>query len=124
MTHLAVFDGDAAGWRVPREDLLAAFQRDWPDVDLRHGNAADVVRDVVGTYVVDGEVGEVNAHQDGTCLYIDGGLRSAAAFAVCYRRLVPSHIDLILCDEVYHFDVAVVPDMTMSELVARVDGVA
>ncbi|MFF4299721.1 hypothetical protein ACFY0N_39500 [Streptomyces vinaceus] len=54
---------------------------------------------------------------------MDVGKEDAIWLAVVFRRLTPTHLDLVLCDEGYTFDIRVPAGSTEPELTALVDAV-
>ena len=116
MTCLVVFDGKRAGWHLDRQVLLTSLSRDCPDVEPRVGESE--LRDV--SWAVTGPESRLEAylHSDGTCLYLDGDLATAAKLAIWYRGLIPERIEVTFCDDEFTFAVPVNADTTAGDLIA------
>jgi hypothetical protein len=112
---MVLFDPAGTTWRVDREALVRDVGSGWPQATV-DTSVHDEARGL--TWEFDDEEGPVEArlHVDGTCVYVDGQLGSAARVAVWFRRLVPPGVDLIFCDTGYNSSSPVVPGMTASEL--------
>lgn len=115
MTFLAVVDGDAGEWRIDRDALTDAIRARWSEVeiDLMHPSE---VRSVIWQFKMDNGPGEAYLHRDGTCLYMDVWEEDAIWLASVFRRLTPTDLDLVFCDEGYTFDVRLRAGMTEAEL--------
>ncbi|MFE2021371.1 hypothetical protein ACFW9O_25315 [Streptomyces sp. NPDC059499] len=114
---LVLVDGEAGGWRVDREALTAAIRARWSSVEVDSTHLSES-RSNCWRFETKSGLGEAYLHQDGTCLYLDGGHEDAAWLAVAFRRLVPADLDLIFCDEGYNLDVRLKPEATDAELTA------
>ncbi|WP_395292955.1 hypothetical protein ACF9IK_04625 [Kitasatospora hibisci] len=116
MTYLAIFEGQSRG--VRRSDLITALERDWPTAVIRERQGSQESRDVVWTYSEGGRDLEGYSHVDGTCIYLDSPLDLAARFALWFRRLVPSDVELVFCDDGYNFNGIIEPGMDLDGVMA------
>ncbi|MET9848645.1 hypothetical protein [Streptomyces ossamyceticus] len=117
MAHfLVLIDSEAGGWRVDAEALTTAIRARWAtvEIDSTHRSSAQSL-----SWSVEAEngPGEAHLHEDGTCLYLDVWQEDAAWLAVVFRRLAPTHLDVVFCDEGYTFDVRLRPEATDAELI-------
>jgi hypothetical protein len=119
VTYLTLFDARRETWRLERQVLVEALDRDWSERLLDTGTSpgATDVRDVYWTYSCDDGELELFTNTGATCLYLDGDVRCSAAFAVWYRGLVPTEIEVIFCDEAYTFQALVRVSTTAQELI-------
>ncbi|MFE0359543.1 hypothetical protein ACFW2K_28295 [Streptomyces nigra] len=122
MTFLAVVDGDAGGWHVDRDALTDAIRVRCAEVAIESSHRSEV-RNLIWEFDTDNGPGEAYLHEDGTCLYMDASEEDAIWLAIAFRRLTPMHLDLVLCDEDYSFDVRLPTGTTEAELVALVNAV-
>lgn len=122
MTFLAVFDSKT--FHVSRDALAQRLEADWPTATLAVSSGDPTrreVRDVAWTYRnSEGEI-EGRSHIDGTCIYLDGPFGLAAEFAAWYRKLVPSDVELIFCDDSYSFAVSVPEGATRAQIEENAD---
>ncbi|MGA6171781.1 hypothetical protein ACPEIF_16230 [Streptomyces sp. NPDC012600] len=119
MTFVAVVEGDAGGWHVDRCALTEAIRARWPEVEV-DSSARSAVRSLIWELDTVNGPGEAYLHEDGTCLYMDVWEEDAVRLAIAFRRLTPTHLDLVFCDEGYTFDVPVPAGTTEAELMALV----
>lgn len=119
MTYLAVFEDQSRG--VRRADLITALEHDWPSAVITERQGSQESRDVVWTYSEGGQELEGHSHVDGTCIYLDSSLEMAARFALWFRALVPSDVELIFCDDTYSFNGNVDPGMNLADVMAIAD---
>ena len=120
MTYLAVFDGAPNHYSVSREDLLTGLAASWPEIQAKIESGRDDTHDIVWSVRGDAGAIDIYHHRDGTCLYMDGALEDAAPFAVWYRTLVPSRVELLFCDDSYSFSVQITCETTVADLVNAV----
>ncbi|MFG3026885.1 hypothetical protein ACGFZQ_52040 [Streptomyces sp. NPDC048254] len=116
MTYLAIFEDQSHG--VRRTDLLAALERDWPSAVIRERQGPQESRDVVWTVSEGGQELEGYSHVDGTCIYLDSPLELAARFALWFRGLVSTDIELFFCDDSYSFSGSIEPGMSLGDVAA------
>ncbi|MFE7455697.1 hypothetical protein [Streptomyces sp. NPDC057554] len=119
MTFVAVVEGDEGGWHVDRCALTEAIRARWPDVEV-DSSARSAVCSLTWELDTGNGPGEAYLHEDGTCLYMDVGEEGAVRLAIVFRRLTPTHLDLVFCDDSYTFDVHVPTGTTEAELMALV----
>lgn len=119
MTFVAVVKGDAGGWHVDRGAPTEAIHARWPGVEIE-SSARSAVRSLIWELDTANGLGEAYLHEDGMCLYMDVGEEDAICLAIAFRRLTPTHLDLVFCDEGYTFDVRVPAGTTEAELTALV----
>ncbi|MDI9832768.1 hypothetical protein [Streptomyces sp. KAU_LT] len=119
MTFLVVVEGDAGGWHIDRDALTEVFRTRWPEVvvDASHRSA---VRSLVWEFDTVNGPGEAYLHEGGTCLYVDAWEDDAIWLATAFRGLGPPHLDMVLCDDGYTFDVRLHAGTTVGELTALV----
>lgn len=113
---LVLADSEAGGWRVDAEALTTAFRTRWAAVEIDSIQRSEV-QSFSWSFETDNGPGEVYLHEDGTCLYLDVWQEDAAWLAVVFRRLAPAHLDVVFCDEGYTFDIRLLPDATVAELI-------
>ncbi|CAL9329970.1 hypothetical protein SUDANB6_00052 [Streptomyces sp. enrichment culture] len=115
MAFLAVVEGDAGGWRIDRDALTDAIRARWPEaeIDSTHRSGA---RSLTLQFKTENGPGEAYLHEDGTCLYMDVWEEDAIWLAIVFRRLAPTDLDLVFCDEGYTFDVRLRAGTTEAEL--------
>ncbi|MEU7282565.1 hypothetical protein AB0A69_27880 [Streptomyces sp. NPDC045431] len=117
MSYLVAFDSDE--WRVGQDLLVASLAAEWPDAAVRRRELSD--GDKYGDVEWELRRGDADlegrSHVDGRCLYLDGDIGLVADFALWYRKFVPAGIDLVFCDEGYHFDVTIDATTTRDDLV-------
>ena len=120
MTFLVLFDGSTTDFRVDPDMIVGEITAEWPGVRIDPTKISDarsltwVARDVVDAF-------EAYLHSDGTCVYVDGQLESAADVAVWLRRFVPGEIDLIFCDSGYNFSVSVTATSRAADLLENME---
>ncbi|MET8670022.1 hypothetical protein ABZV87_37500 [Streptomyces tendae] len=115
MTFLVVVEGDAGGWRVDRDALTEAIRARWSEVEIDSMRRSEV-RSLIWEFKTENGPGEAYLHEEGTCLYMDVWEEDAIWLAIVFRRLAPTSLDLVLCDEGYTFDVRVRAGTTEAEL--------
>ncbi|MFD6552464.1 hypothetical protein [Streptomyces sp. NPDC058398] len=119
MTFLAVVD-DADGWCVDRDALSEAIRARWAEVEIDSSHR-DEVRSLIWRFDTENGPAEAYLHEDGTCLYMDVWEEDAIWLAIAFRRLTPTHLDLVFCDEGYTFNVRLPTGTTEAELIALVN---
>ncbi|MFE2537075.1 hypothetical protein [Streptomyces sp. NPDC059371] len=115
MTFLAVVEGDAGGWHIDRGALTDAIRARWSEVEIDSMHHSEV-RSLIWQFKTGNGPGEAYLHEDGTCLYMDVWQEDAIWLAIVFRRLVPTDLDLVFCDEGYNFDVRLRAGTTEAEL--------
>ncbi|MEU3342397.1 hypothetical protein [Streptomyces sp. NPDC006668] len=115
MTFLAVVEGDAGGGRIDRDGLTAAIRARWAGVEADSTQRSEV-RSLICQFETESGPGEAYLHEDGTCLYMDVREEDAIWLAIVFRRLAPTDLDLVFCDEGYTFDVRLRVGTTEAEL--------
>ncbi|MEU3244261.1 hypothetical protein [Streptomyces sp. NPDC006875] len=115
MTFLAVVEGDAGGWRIDRDGLTDAIRARWSGVEIDSTQRSEV-RSLIWQFETENGPGEAYLHEDGTCLYMDVWEEDAIWLAIVFRRLAPTDLDLVFCDEGYTFDVCLPAGTTEAEL--------
>ncbi|MFJ8938444.1 hypothetical protein ACIRL0_22430 [Streptomyces sp. NPDC102365] len=115
MTFLAVVEGDAGGWRIDRDGLTEAIRARWSGVEIDSTQRSEV-RSLVWQFETEDGPGAAYLHEDGTCLYMDVWEEDAIWLAIVFRRLAPTDLDLVFCDEGYTFDVRLPAGTTEAEL--------
>lgn len=119
MTFVVVVEGEAGGWCVDRDALTEVIRARWTEVEI-DSSARSAVRSLIWELDTANGPGEAYLHEDGTCLYMDMWEEDAIWLAIAFRRLTPTHLDLVFCDEGYTFDVCVSAGTTEAELTALV----
>ncbi|MFJ3663244.1 hypothetical protein ACIPPM_22575 [Streptomyces sp. NPDC090119] len=119
MTFLAVVEGDAGGWLVDRGALTEAIRSRWTQVETDASHRGEA-RGLIWEFDTENGPGEAYLHADGTCLYMDVPEEDAIWLAIAFRKLTPTHLDLVFCDEGYTFDVRLPAGTTEPELMALV----
>ncbi|WP_448317589.1 hypothetical protein [Streptomyces sp. CO7] len=119
MTFMAVVEGDAGGWHVDRVALTEVIHARWTEVEI-DSTARSAARSFIWELGTAKGPGEAYLHEDGTCLYMDVWVEDAVWLAIAFRRLTPTHLDLVFCDESYTFDVRLPAGTTEAELMALV----
>ena len=115
MTFLAVVEGDAGGWRIDRDALTGAIRSRWAEVEIDSTHRSEV-RSLVWELETEHGPGEAYLHEDGTCLYMDVWEEDAIWLATVFRKLAPTDLDVLLCDEGYTFAVHLRAGTTEAEL--------
>ncbi|MEW2298572.1 hypothetical protein AB0958_01100 [Streptomyces sp. NPDC006655] len=115
MTFLAVVEGDAGGWRIDRDGLTDAIRARWSGVEIDTRQRSEV-RSLIWQFETENGPGEAYLHENGTCLYMDVWEEEAIWLAIVFRRLAPTDLDLVFCDEGYTFDVRLRAGTTEAEL--------
>ncbi|MCG7202269.1 hypothetical protein [Streptomyces arenae] len=115
MTFLAVVEGDAGGWRIDRDGLTDAIRARWSGVEIDSTQRSEV-RSLIWQFETENGPAEAYLHEDGTCLYMDVWEEDAIWLAIVFRRLAPTDLDLVFCDEGYTFDVRLRAGTTEAEL--------
>ncbi|MEU9349271.1 hypothetical protein AB0D74_49575 [Streptomyces sp. NPDC048278] len=115
MTFLAVVEGDAGRWRIDRDGLTDAIRARWSGVEIDSTQRSEV-RSFIWQFETENGPGEAYLHEDSTCLYMDVWEEDAIWLAIVFRRLAPTDLDLVFCDEGYTFDVRLPAGTTEAEL--------
>ncbi|MER6333759.1 hypothetical protein ABT298_31425 [Streptomyces sp. NPDC001034] len=112
---LVLADSQPGGWRVDVEALTTAIRAHWTaiQIDATHQSEA---RSLSWSFVTENGPGEAYLHEDGACLYLDVWPADAAWLAIVFRRLAPTDLAVVFCDEGYNFDVPLRPEATDAEL--------
>ncbi|MFJ3882941.1 hypothetical protein ACIPW5_36510 [Streptomyces sp. NPDC090077] len=113
---MVLVDGEAGGWGADREALTAAIRDGWASVETDSTPRSEA-RSFCWSFESEDGPGEAYLHEDGTCLYFDSSEPDAVRLAVVFRRLAPTNLDLVFCDEGYNFDVRLRSDVTDAELI-------
>ncbi|MFI0936213.1 hypothetical protein ACH4RG_31495 [Streptomyces sp. NPDC021019] len=100
--------------------LTKVIQARWTDVGIDSSARGGAARSLIWELDTANGPGEAYLHEDGTCLYMDVWEEEAVWLAIAFRRLTPTHLDLVFCDESYTFDVRVPAGTTEVELMALV----
>ncbi|WP_416968722.1 hypothetical protein [Streptomyces sp. 4F14] len=106
MTFVAVVEGDA---------LAEAISARWPEVETASTERSEV-RSLIWRFEAEYGPAEAYLHADGICLYMDVWQEYAIWLAIVFRRLTPTHLGLVFCDEAYTFDVRLGAGTTEAEL--------
>jgi len=114
MTYLALVQDDE--WTLSKDDLVQALRESWPTINVDVSSGDDPARDVAWSYGLGESRIEGSAHESGQCIYLEGQERPVAEFVAWYRRLVPSELTVILCDDTYSFDAVVEPGSTVDQI--------
>ncbi|MEU8952582.1 hypothetical protein [Streptomyces sp. NPDC048489] len=120
MTFLAVVEGDAGGWCIDRDGLTDAIRARWSGLEIDSMHRSEV-RSLIWRFETENGPGEAYLHEDGTCLYMDVWEEDAIWLAIVFRRLAPTDLDLVFCDEGYTFDVRLRAGTTEAELTGLVN---
>ncbi|MFF9056706.1 hypothetical protein ACF09Z_36840 [Streptomyces erythrochromogenes] len=117
-TFLVLFDDSSTTWRIEPSALTPLLQDIWADTVIDPTIRSEARGFTWGFQTSRGPA-ETYLHTDGTCLYIDAALTDAAQIACIFRDCVPGSIEVIFCDQGYNFDLAITPDTTPAELLAK-----
>ncbi|MFJ4797138.1 hypothetical protein [Kitasatospora purpeofusca] len=115
-TFMVLVEGEASGWRFDREALTSAIRDRWPDVEIDPTHHS-VARSFCWSFETHDGPGEVYLHEDGTGIYMNLPQHDAVRLAAVIRRLTPTDLALVFCDEGYNFDVRLRSDTTDTELI-------
>ena len=95
--------------------LTEAIRARWPGGEIDSTQRSEV-RSLIWQFETENGPGEAYLHEAGTCLYMDVWEKDAIWLAIVFRRLTPTDLDLVFCDEGYTFDVRLRAGTTEAEL--------
>lgn len=108
---MAFFDASTTTWRVSSAVVHSAITDLWAEVKANPTRRSEACA-FSWSFCTDEGPGEVFLPEDGKGLYLDAALADSVQLACLFCQWMLDSVDLVFCDQGYHFDVRVRPGAT------------